>query len=95
VTDLSPCPFCGSRNVEPLAAMGEWWVRCRCCTACGGTSSSSAAHAAEAWNGRAMPLALADLLSKEGCSCECEHHPEEHDDDCARCLACRVEEAMQ
>jgi hypothetical protein len=36
---------------------------------------------------------VADLLSENGCDCECGHHYEEHDDDCERCLACRVEDA--
>lgn len=30
------------------------------------------------------------LLENEGCSCECEHHREEHVDDCELCFACRV-----
>lgn len=30
------------------------------------------------------------LLEKNGCDCECDHHPEEHDDDCERCIACRI-----
>lgn len=33
---------------------------------------------------------VGSLLAMNGCDCECEHHPEEHDDDCARCLACRI-----
>ena len=31
------------------------------------------------------------LLGETGCHCECEHHPDEHGDDCSRCLGCRVE----
>lgn len=31
-----------------------------------------------------------ELLEENGCDCECDHHPEEHDDDCERCLACRI-----
>lgn len=34
--------------------------------------------------------AIGDLLAENGCDCDCGHHPEEHDDDCKRCLACRV-----
>lgn len=37
---------------------------------------------------------VADLLSANGCDCECGHHYEEHDDDCERCFACRVEECF-
>lgn len=37
---------------------------------------------------------VADLISENGCDCECGHHYEEHDDDCERCLACRVEECF-
>jgi len=39
-------------------------------------------------------LAVCKVLSDNGCDCDCEHHPEEHDDDCVRCLACRVEAAL-
>ena len=39
-------------------------------------------------------LAVCKVLEDNGCDCDCEHHPEEHDDDCVRCLACRVELAM-
>lgn len=31
------------------------------------------------------------LLAGNGCDCECDHHAEEHEDDCSRCLACLVE----
>lgn len=34
------------------------------------------------------------LLASNGCDCECEHSADEHDDDCERCLACRVESAL-
>lgn len=37
---------------------------------------------------------VADLLSANGCDCECGHHYEEHDDDCDRCFACRIEECF-
>jgi hypothetical protein len=30
------------------------------------------------------------LLQYDGCSCECDHHWEEHDEDCNLCLACRI-----
>jgi len=38
--------------------------------------------------------AVNDLLSQNGCDCECEHHRDEHDDTCARCLACRIDAAL-
>jgi hypothetical protein len=38
--------------------------------------------------------AVSQLLEKNGCDCECEHHATEHDDECERCLACRIAEAV-
>ena len=38
--------------------------------------------------------AVCKLLERNGCECECEHHREHHDDDCDRCLACRIGEAV-
>jgi hypothetical protein len=38
--------------------------------------------------------AVRRLLEWNGCECECEHHWEDHDDDCDRCLACRIGEAV-
>ena len=38
--------------------------------------------------------AVRKLLERNGCECECEHHWEHHDDDCDRCLACRIGEAV-
>jgi len=35
------------------------------------------------------------LLTANGCDCDCEHDAEGHDDDCERCLACRVEAALR
>lgn len=35
--------------------------------------------------------AVLALLGEKGCYCECEHHPDDHGDDCARCLGCLVE----
>lgn len=35
------------------------------------------------------------LLEENGCDCECDHHWEDHDEDCARCLACRISMAIQ
>ncbi len=37
---------------------------------------------------------IENLLSENGCDCDCEHHWEEHDEDCERCLSCRISEAM-
>jgi hypothetical protein len=34
------------------------------------------------------------LLAANGCDCDCDHHPSDHADDCERCLACRIEMAM-
>lgn len=33
-------------------------------------------------------------LSREGCSCACEHHEEDHSDECERCFACRVQACL-
>jgi DNA-binding helix-hairpin-helix protein with protein kinase domain len=38
--------------------------------------------------------AVAKLLVANGCDCECAHHYQEHDDDCERCLACKVSDAI-
>lgn len=38
--------------------------------------------------------AVCKLLSQNGCDCDCDHHYEEHDDDCERCLACRIGAAL-
>lgn len=37
---------------------------------------------------------IGELLSENGCECECGHHYEDHDDDCERCLACRIGEVV-
>lgn len=34
--------------------------------------------------------AIGGLLSENGCDCDCDHSQDEHDADCARCLACRI-----
>lgn len=34
--------------------------------------------------------AIGKLLSQNGCDCDCDHAPEDHDDDCELCLACRI-----
>lgn len=35
-----------------------------------------------------------NLITQNGCDCPCEHHHEEHDDDCYRCIACRIAEVL-
>lgn len=37
---------------------------------------------------------IGEILGENGCNCDCDHDPESHDDDCERCLACRVGEAL-
>ena len=37
---------------------------------------------------------IGDLLSRNGCDCECDHDCESHDSDCDRCLACRVQAVL-
>lgn len=34
------------------------------------------------------------VLSDAGCECACSHDYQDHDDDCIRCLGCRVEAAL-
>jgi hypothetical protein len=38
--------------------------------------------------------AVNHLLSQNGCDCECDHDAESHDDTCERCLACRIDAAL-
>jgi hypothetical protein len=35
------------------------------------------------------------VLAESGCDCDCGHHYDDHDDDCERCLGCRVEAALR
>lgn len=37
---------------------------------------------------------VGELLAENGCDCDCEHSYRDHDDDCERCLACRIEAAL-
>lgn len=30
------------------------------------------------------------MLAANGCDCDCDHCEEDHDDECERCLACRI-----
>ena len=34
---------------------------------------------------------IAGWLVFNGCDCECDHSPDEHDPDCEQCLACRID----
>lgn len=45
-------------------------------------------------NADARIAKVRELLEVNGCDCECDHHVEEHAPDCARCLACRIGEAL-
>ena len=49
---------------------------------------------AEATRLRAAHERVGAVLSANGCECECDHHYEDHDDDCERCLGCRIEAAL-
>lgn len=46
-----------------------------------------------AWE-RARTSAIGGLLGENGCDCDCEHHPDEHDDECELCLACRIDAVL-
>jgi hypothetical protein len=37
---------------------------------------------------------ISEVLAANGCDCECDHDVESHDDDCERCVACRVSLAL-
>lgn len=39
--------------------------------------------------------AVAQLLERNGCDCECGHVAEDHDDDCERCFACEIDMALR
>ena len=34
--------------------------------------------------------AIGRLIEQNGCDCGCDHHYEDHDEDCELCLACRI-----
>jgi hypothetical protein len=40
-------------------------------------------------------LAVRELLSANGCDCECGCDYDGHEDDCERCLACRIADAVR
>ena len=37
---------------------------------------------------------IGELLSDNGCDCECNHNWEDHSEDCKRCLACRIDSVI-
>ena len=43
---------------------------------------------------RARVDAVGQVLAENGCDCECECPAMEHDDDCDRCIACRVQDVI-
>ena len=51
-------------------------------------------QSARATRSMAKLAAVAKLLVANGCDCDCEHHYEDHDDDCERCFACKVSAAI-
>jgi hypothetical protein len=46
-------------------------------------------------NGKIAIDAIIKLLEENGCDCDCGHGSEDHDDDCERCLGCRVSDVVQ
>ena len=34
------------------------------------------------------------VLAANGCDCDCDHHRDEHEDYCERCLGCRIQAAI-
>lgn len=43
----------------------------------------------------ALVQRIGRVLKDNGCGCDCGHHYMEHSPDCVRCLACKIEEAIQ
>ena len=41
-----------------------------------------------------MEKEIGNVLGDNGCDCECGHGWEDHEEDCERCLACRVSEPL-
>ena len=39
--------------------------------------------------------AAGEIISANGCDCECDHDAESHDESCERCLACRISSALR
>lgn len=44
----------------------------------------------DAIDARRRLRAVLAVLEKNGCDCDCDHHPDEHGGDCDLCLACRI-----
>jgi hypothetical protein len=63
MTDLLPCPFCGSSNVELIWAWEEASVVCHECHS-GTGHTPSGDRAIEIWNRRAAPVQPAGLTPK-------------------------------
>lgn len=59
-----------------------------------GCACHEARRDAELARARAFMNAVGELLEQNGCDCDCDHHPDEHDDDCERCLACLIQAAL-
>lgn len=58
MTDLNPCPFCGSANVKTHEYHNpdeDAFCQCHDCSSCG-PSARTAKGAAEAWNKAARPV---------------------------------------
>lgn len=79
-------------------------MHCDVCTAWI-SDSSDAPVCRECWEGMmqqacgfAFDLGMRDtllgrvgeVLADNGCNCDCEHHPEEHEADCEACVACQI-----
>ena len=53
MSGLKPCPFCGSKNLRMITAVGESWVLCECKAYAGTAPNESIAR--DIWNTRAAP----------------------------------------
>lgn len=53
MTDLKPCPFCGSNETDPING-DRCWIACLTCWA-EGPSADTPEDAAERWNNRSVP----------------------------------------
>lgn len=51
--------------------------------------------AAERDDAEAKLASIGQLLAQNGCDCSCDHHADEHNNDCALCLACRIGHVLQ
>jgi len=38
--------------------------------------------------------AVGELLAENGCDCDCDHGYDDHNVECDRCLACRIDAAL-